>query len=148
MIRFVFTITAIFLIGALMLFFVSLFVAWIIDIHFSYPKIKFKTFKKFYLINPNRWKLYSTIVGCLDESKYSYINGHYIELRFNYIDCIKYTIWKSILEYREENIKSTETMLRVIELVKKDIIKSEKLAQKRQNEALDNLDKILGGGIK
>lgn len=42
----------------------------------------------------------------------------------------------------------SETMLRVIELVKKDIAKSEEFAQKRQNEALNNLDKILNGDIK
>lgn len=145
MFEFVFAMAVTFLVGALIWF----FVACIIDMHRSYPKIKFKTFKKFYLINHDRWKLYSTTVGCLDESKYSYIHGHkYIELRFNYIDCIKYTIWKFILEHRKKNIKSTETMLRVVELVKKDIAKSEELAQKRQNEALDNLDKILGGGAK
>lgn len=122
-----------------------LFINWIFERSNSAPKIKFKDFKKFYLINPDRWKLYSVTVGCLDESKYSYTFGHhYIVLNFSYSDYLKYVLWKFMLEHRKKNIKSTETMLRVVELVKKDIAKSEELAQKRQNEALDNLDKILG----
>lgn len=124
-----------------------LFINWIFERSNSAPKIKFKDFKKFYLINPDRWKMYSATVGCLDESKYSYTFGHkYIELNFSCLDYFKYIIWKFLLEHRKKNIKSTETMLRVVELVKKDIAKSEELAQKRQNEALDNIDKILNGG--
>lgn len=145
MLEFVFAMTTVLFVVVSAMFLSLSFISWSLSKSKNNPKIKFKDFKKFYLINPSRWELYDTKIGCLDESKYSYSFGHhYIRLEFSYFDYLKYVIWKTILKHKKKNIKNTETMLRVVELVKKDIAKSEELAQKRQDEALDNLDKILG----
>ena len=62
----------------------------------SYAKnvIKFKTFKSFYIINPDRWDLRDDWVlfykSCTSYGSYY---GDYA-FRFNYIDYIQYKIWK------------------------------------------------------
>lgn len=59
-------------------------------------KIKFKAFKKFYSINPERWKLHAASVTCkiVNESKSSYRGLFYEyekeEFRFSFWDYLRY----------------------------------------------------------
>ena len=63
----------------------------------KYPKIKFKSFKKFYAVNPSRWKLEDKYVMCIWDNRYSneykkygYYENDYIRLRFGFLETYWY----------------------------------------------------------
>ena len=126
-------------------------------------KIKFKTFKHFYNINPDRWKLQDGYVICIvgkepykeygwasDFSNYRYERAtttRYIDktqdLAFSFIDHIKYQWWLRTREKHKVEKTHTEAMSQVINAVKKDIKNLEELAEKQINEGIDSVNNVL-----
>lgn len=78
----------------------------------DYIRMKFKTFLSFYVINPDRWRLYC------DYIEYRPNNTSF---GFNLIDWVRYKIWKMRLnkwQTKQEHLKKYQYTL---ELIKKDL---------------------------
>lgn len=126
-------------------------------------KIKFRTFKHFYNINPDRWRLQNGYVVCTvgkePYKEYGWIDDftthryervqttRYIDktqdLAFSFIDHIKYQWWLRTREKHKVEKTHTEVMSQVINVVKKDIENLEALAEKQINEGIDSVNNVL-----
>jgi len=126
-------------------------------------KIKFRTFKHFYNINPDRWRLWDDYVTCIvgkepyeeydwvfDFSNHRYervSSTRYVDktqdLAFDFIDYIKYRWWLRTKEKHKAEKSHTEVMSQVINVVKKDIENLEALAEKQINEGIDSVNNVL-----
>ena len=96
------------------------------------PKIKFNTFKKFYEINPDRWKLsngtkyQNNYVACyMTRHEGSMLSTGYYRFRFGLIDYHRYTHWLKHIEKQKINLKNIQLMADMIAAVKQDIEKLE-----------------------
>ena len=90
-------------------------------------KIKFKTFKHFYNVNPDRWDLYDGSIRCNGETKeYFY---------FGIIDYIKYKFWRRSLDKQQREQEDMKSVARMIGYVKADIKKMELLSQQELEQA-------------
>lgn len=96
------------------------------------PKIKFNTFKKFYEINPDRWKLSSdteyknNYVACyMTRHECSMLSTGYYGFRFGLIDYRRYTHWLNHMEKQKTDLKNMQLMADMIAVVKQDIEKLE-----------------------
>lgn len=119
----------------------SLSLSWWLDFD-NGPIIKFKSFKNFYELNPDRWKLYDSHVACKTESEHivrSIYRECYDDLKFGFIDSCRYKYWKHSLDKRKQEKYNTQVTARMIAAVKQDIAASEEKAQKYQNEAAQTL---------
>lgn len=97
------------------------------------PKIKFNQFKKFYVINSNRWGLGSGCVSCRT------IQGEKVALRFGYLDYYRYELWHRNIIKNKFNQEATKQMSEVIAAVKQDVAASEAKAKQMQEEFLKTL---------
>lgn len=113
------------------------------------PKIKFKSFEKFYWVNPDRWILEDGYVKCkMGESK-SY-KGLFLDsttekFGFGFFDYYKYKKFKNKIykdKMKRKKMKITAEMLKV---VKEDIANMEDLAEQQKKHAMDNINVILNG---
>lgn len=93
-------------------------------------KIKFSSFKKFYAINPDRWKIKDDYVT------YYNIYSNVEEFHFGYIDYCRYKWWLKGYKKRKSIEKENEIMKRMIETVKQDIEKTEREAKQYQDKAM------------
>lgn len=114
------------------------------------PKIKFNTFKKFYEINPDRWKLSNdteyknNYVACyMTRHEGSMLSTGYHRFRFGFIDYRRYTHWLKHIEKQKTNLKNMQLMADMIAAVKQDIANMENLAQQQKKQAIDNITSIL-----
>ena len=97
------------------------------------PKIKFKSFKNFYELNPDRWILHDDCVGCKSERFYtSFVADRF---HFGFVDFYRYKLWMHSLERQKENKRKAQITARMVAAVKQDIEANEKKAKKYQNEA-------------
>lgn len=94
----------------------TVFVVWRCDKR-QYNKIKFKDFKKFYELNPKRWRCETSYVIC--SIKYDF--AKYEVFAFNFIDECKYRLWRRGCDKRNTNKKHAESIQRMLDAVKEDI---------------------------
>ena len=92
-------------------------------------KLKFKTFKSFYNINPDRWDLYDGSVICKDKD---YRKQYF---HFGLIDYIKYKFWRRNLDKHEKEKEEAESIARMIDTVKEDIRRMDLCAQQELEQA-------------
>ena len=103
----------------------------------DYAKIKFKTFKRFYEINPERWNLYYGIVTCrLGDNTYT-------RLKFGFVDYLRYLLWHAARNRYDTKKGQVESMAKVIAVVKEDIKNLEIFAEQQVNEGVDMINDIL-----
>lgn len=107
-------------------------------------KISFKAFEKFYLINPDRWELYSRCVECkIPMECYPKLFTTSEEFYFNFFDYQKYKKFLKRIRKNKIKTKNAEATAKMINAVKKDIADMESLAQQQQKQAIDNIASIL-----
>lgn len=100
-------------------------------------KIKFKSFKHFYNVNPDRWDLYDGSVVCKGQTKeYFY---------FGLIDYIKYKFWRRWLDKRDKEREQAKSISRMIGYVREDIKKMELLSQQELEQAKKEITYIFNG---
>lgn len=84
-------------------------------------KIKLKQFKRFYNMNPKAWRLKDSYVI------YEVVNGYdgkaTFKFYFPFLDFIRYIIFKKGIEKKSAQVKYTESYLKALEYIKKDIEK-------------------------
>lgn len=124
-------------VASVIAFIISLTI-WSEDTPFSYPKIKFASFKKFYEINPNRWELRTGYVECKIDRDYYY---NYEKFRFGYLCYWKYCSWRKQQQKTLEQEKHNKSMQRMMDAVKIDIANSEAEAKKAQAKLMEELRK-------
>lgn len=114
------------------------------DVPSNAAKISFKAFKKFYLINPDRWELCSCYVECkIPMECYPKLFANSEEFYFNFFDCQKYKKFLKRIRKNKIKTKNAEATAKMINAVKKDIADMESLAQQQQKQAIDNIASIL-----
>jgi len=96
----------------------------------GYPKIDFKSFKKFYVLNPSRWTCHSGYVDCYTGKGFGYD-----KFSFGFIDYYKYRCWIKAQERKHTENIHNESKQRMMDAVKQDIANSEAEA-KRMHEKL------------
>ena len=107
-------------------------------------EISFEAFHQFYLINPNRWKLYYDYVECIipDKSKYRILD--YTEkFYFSFFDYQKYKKFLKKVKQDKIDIRNMQATAKMLNAVKQDIANMESLAQQQKKQAVDNLNAIL-----
>lgn len=77
-------------------------------------KLKFKQFKQFYTIAPEKWELSDGYVRYYNDLIHSYIY-------FSQIDSIKYYFWKKSINKRTENNENNKVFMKTLEMIQKDI---------------------------
>lgn len=109
-------------------------------------KIKFDQFKKFYYLNPSSYKLefWYAIKRVTPPKDERYNERRYTqEIRFNYIDTIKYQffrIHRLIAERQEELDKNTQ---RYLKLVQEDIDRLTEKSEEYKQQACEEMNKFL-----
>lgn len=112
--------------------------------YFSYPKIKFVSFLKFYDLNPERWRLgFLTVVCRIEDSNCRMIRYEYF--RFGFLDTVKYVFYKQKLKREREEERQAEVTKRMINAVKGDIERVKKLAEFEERTAIQILTDVKDG---
>lgn len=93
------------------------------------PKIKFNDFKKFYELNPKRWRCETDYVYCQVGSEYDRE-----AFSFSFIDKCKYKIWRRKCDKHKVNQKHNQSTQRMLDAVKEDITKA------KEKEAINTID--------
>ena len=124
---------------AIFLFFDLIFRAC--DIENVKTFITFDSFKSFYQVNPERWKLGDYTVACNKTSSYSYIT-HQIWFKFNYIDSFRYRRFKRTLNRNNQSAQAIKNYNDMIALVKSDIAVFEEKNKKETEEKLNKIWKL------
>lgn len=109
-------------------------------------KIKYKSFKTFYAINPNRWDLYDCYVECEIVDKDGAYGGIFTlkeSFHFGPIDFLRYRLWMKNEEKREKKIDNANATAKMLASVKYDIEKTERQAKKYSNQAIDDMLQIV-----
>lgn len=136
--------------GGLIFFATCLGIALIIDLCVRLAEmdgvkasISFDSFKSFYAINPNSWILSTYVVACV-ESKGCF-NQRNIWFKFNYIDSIRYRLFRFNLNRNNQNAQATKNYNDMINIVKADIAAFEK---KNKEETERMLNEIWNDRVK
>lgn len=103
-------------------------------------KLKFKAFKSFYNINPDRWDLYDGSVKCKGTSN----SKEYFH--FGLIDYIKYKFWRRNLGKRKVEEQHAESIARMIDAVKQDVKRMDLMSQSELEQAKKEITYIFYGG--
>ena len=120
----------------------DLFMCYYTDDHCA--KISFKSFKRFYEINPDRWELNGSYVKCLDRHPvYSTYISASERFDFNFIDYIRYDNWRKSNRNKQMHKKKMESTARMLALVKQDVEQFESKANAQTNQATDNIRDII-----
>ena len=93
-------------------------------------KLSYKSFKSFYNMNPDAWKLKPWM------PTYVMYTGETLIVKFNIIDTVKYNFFSISQEFNKKNRKSRQAYAKLIKSVKHDIAKYE-------NKSKDELDKMI-----
>ena len=105
------------------------------------PKIKFKSFVKFYDVNPNRWNLYDEYIECrIDDKSWNYSVESF---SFGFIDFWRYKFWLKMQKRAERNKQHTESTSRMIAAVRRDIDKKNEAAKRKQDEAINIIIELM-----
>lgn len=100
-------------------------------------KLKFKSFKQFYNINPDRWDLYDGFIVCKYKNELHMTIKEYFH--FGFMDYIKYKLWRINLDKRDKERDHAASTARMIAAVKEDIANSERIAQQKTQDSHDIL---------
>jgi hypothetical protein len=128
---------------------ISVLISWWCETNSEYPKIKFKAFKKFYSINPDRWTLQGHSVVCqiVNEQNSSYRGLFYTYeneiFYFTFFGYLRYKRFCKQLAKDKLNAKHMESTAKMLGMVKKDIANMEDLAEQQKKKAMENFDSIL-----
>ena len=95
------------------------FMVWRCDKR-QYNKIKFKDFKKFYELNPERWRCETSYVLCSIKNDFA----KYEMFAFKFIDECKYRLWRRRCNQISANKKRAAATQRMLDAVKEDIVKA------------------------
>lgn len=95
------------------------FVVWRCDKR-QYNKIKFKDFKKFYELNPKRWRCETSYVFCSIKDDFY----EYEVFMFKFIDECKYRLWRRRCNKVSANKERAAATQRMLDAVKEDITKA------------------------
>lgn len=116
----------------------------------AYPQLKFKSFEKFYDLNPDRWDLYDHHVRCkITKKEYSSFYGYerasttYEYFCFGYFDTFRYKHWFKCQNKKDKESQHFESKSKMLLMVKQDIADLEKRAEHEKDSALDILQQIL-----
>ena len=101
-------------------------------------KIKFKTFIKFYNINPDSWKL------C---DGYVVYRKNAAKFKFNLIDFFKYTNWSEKLKHNKEIEMDIAEYQQVLEYVKCDLEEFERKNNEMLLKEAEKLGVMLNGNL-
>ena len=83
----------------------------------GWAKIKYKDFRKYYALNPNRWNcrqfsvIYTNYMSTFEEMR-EYFN-------FSFIDFCRYSLWQWKLAREESRKRNAESMQRMIDDINK-----------------------------
>ena len=132
-------IALIIIVGAvLMTFLIVTLVEW--DFSRRGTKLKFKNFKEFYEVNPERWGLNEGNVLCR-KANCKYDGDTFY---FGFLDYIKYVMWKRKIDHRAKSKEDNAATARMLEAVKSDIKASKEAEAKQRLEVwrtwLRNID--------
>ena len=119
---------SVFLLSISITAFLVLVIIWFISC--DTPRIKFRDFKTFYALNPDRWYLEDDNIKCCT-------NGLYDIFYFGLIDYYRYKLWKRNIEKRKINKTNMEITARMLEAVKEDIKKTEAKANRHIKDFID-----------
>lgn len=112
------------------------------------PKIKFKSFRSFYALNPDRWDLYDEYVECKTRivEKYGPSFGCVSRqgFRFGLINLYRYKLWYKRTEDREREMDYIEQTSAMLKAVKQDLAKFESSIAATEQKALKNIQDIVG----
>jgi len=99
-------------------------------------KLKFKEFKKFYYLNPDRYCLNSCANTIQDR------NMDDIEIYFSRLDTIKLYYWKFILNKNNNELNIVRLKQKYIQSIKDEIMIEESLAEEDINKSKEILEEI------
>lgn len=134
----------------LLVFWLAFTITYFMDAKIDGPKIKFKSFIKFYTINPDRWDLYDFFVACKTRRADKGFNSDEF-FHFGYFDWFRYVLWMRNTDKREQKIKNAKATANMLSMVKQDIEKNEAKAKAEVSKGIDDLQRILNnlsGGTK
>lgn len=114
-------------------FLLFLYLDWL-DHKGKCARIKFKDFKKFYELNPDRWFLSDYYVECKIDKR----NSEPFE--FSFIDLFQYDMWSCSEECKKQDAKYAASTQRMLDAVKEDIAKAK---EKEQTNKIDLFTKEL-----
>ena len=109
-------------------------------------KLKFKSFKRFYNINPDRWDLDDASVACKCKCNTNSWNVTKEYFYFGIVDHIRYKFWKRNLDKRDKEKAHAQSTARMINSVREDIQKIELLGQQELEQAKKEITYIFYGG--
>lgn len=98
--------------------------------------IKYKTFKSFYNINPERWYTHDDYVTYSLPRKYC---NSTVYLYFNFIDYYRYRYWLYDREHCENKQQHSEKLRMIAESVQKDIQDNEKQCDAGTQDAIKEI---------
>ena len=101
------------------------------------PKITFKNFKKFYELNPKRWRCETDYVQCRIDKEYNYE-----AFNFSFIDECKYRIWRRKRAKHNVNQKRNKSIQRMMDAVKEDIASAKKNEMDEMQNLIDDLKQL------
>lgn len=91
---------------------VVMFIVW--KVYSVGPKMKYKNFRKFYALNPDRWDLDDCSVYCrIKDGKENF--------NFGFIDFWRYKLWIHGINKRERNADYAKCTQRMMDAVREDI---------------------------
>lgn len=106
----------------------------------SVSKIKFKSFKKFYTIEPDRWEIKRDYVVCKTPERH-------IILTFNFFDYYVYCAWckynSKMKTKKEMQRKQDKDISAVLKVVRQDIKNLENKVTREQTDALNQMRTII-----
>ena len=114
----------------------------------SHPcKIKFDQFKKFYYLNPSSYELdtWYAIKQHVTQPKDNHCGGrcYYQIVRFNYIDTIKYQLFRLHRLMAEHEKELDENTQRYLSYVQEDINRLAEKSEEYKKRAHEELSKVL-----
>ena len=103
-------------------------------------KIKFSSFKKFYAINPDRWKLFAGRVACKRNSIYGFEYDNDSYLSFGFFDWIRYKHFVKTITRRKTKQSENEAIAKMLACVKQDIEAMDNKAAQYTQQAKRNIE--------
>lgn len=107
-------------------------VVWRIELDADTYKLSFKQFYSFYMISPDKWRLW-------DDSVYLRINGQICDQRYDFcsfFDCLRYRRFRRKVEKNQERQKAMRSQQKLIDEMKKVIAEEERKNQQWTQDKL------------
>lgn len=121
------------IIGALSIVIIFSIMFWSDNTNLNSPKIKFSSLKKFYEVNPSRWKFRGGTVYCYVDT------CEYETFHLGCIDFYRCWAWTSKLDKAEKQEKYNESTKRMMDVVRQDIAESKAKSKATFANVFDDL---------